>query len=102
MIFAIAAGIVAATASAASATPAAKAAQAGEAVRSHSSTVVEHVDYKDRRRMLHKRDRHMGHRHRHWNGDSDNRYRGWHRYHSRPLGWRNRGCVAVGPIWFCP
>jgi hypothetical protein len=28
-------------------------------------------------------------------------YRGWNRYNSRPRGWRNRGCVAVGPIWFC-
>jgi hypothetical protein len=26
----------------------------------------------------------------------------WHRYHSRPRDWRRRGCVIVGPIWFCP
>ena len=30
------------------------------------------------------------------------RYRGWHRYHSRPSGWRSRGCVIVGPVWVCP
>jgi hypothetical protein len=101
-IFAIAAGIIAATASAASAMPAAQAGHAGEAVRGYSSTAVEHVDYKDRRRMMHKRDRHMGNRHRHWDDNRYSQYRGWHRYGSRPLGWRNRGCVAVGPIWFCP
>lgn len=27
---------------------------------------------------------------------------GWHRYHSRPYDWRTRGCIVVGPIWFCP
>ena len=26
----------------------------------------------------------------------------WHRYHSRPRDWRRRGCVVVGPFWFCP
>jgi len=28
--------------------------------------------------------------------------RGWHRYHARPRDWRTRGCVIVGPMWFCP
>jgi hypothetical protein len=28
--------------------------------------------------------------------------RGWHRYGSRPGDWRTRGCVVVGPVWFCP
>lgn len=28
--------------------------------------------------------------------------RGWHRYHARPRDWRSRGCVIVGPVWFCP
>lgn len=27
---------------------------------------------------------------------------GWHRYDRRPGDWRHRGCVLVGPIWFCP
>jgi hypothetical protein len=26
----------------------------------------------------------------------------WHRYHSRPHDWRRRGCIIVGPVWFCP
>jgi hypothetical protein len=29
------------------------------------------------------------------------RYRSWNRYGSRPYNWRSRGCVAVGPVWFC-
>jgi len=28
--------------------------------------------------------------------------RGWHRYNSRPSFWQTRGCVVVGPVWFCP
>ncbi len=28
--------------------------------------------------------------------------RGWNRYGARPGNWRTRGCVMVGPIWFCP
>jgi hypothetical protein len=27
---------------------------------------------------------------------------GWHRYHARPRDWRHRGCILVGPVWFCP
>lgn len=27
---------------------------------------------------------------------------GWHRYHHRPGNWRTRGCILVGPVWFCP
>lgn len=28
--------------------------------------------------------------------------RGWRRYDRRPSDWRTRGCIIVGPIWFCP
>lgn len=28
--------------------------------------------------------------------------KGWHRYDKRPGDWRTRGCVIVGPIWWCP
>jgi hypothetical protein len=58
------------------------------------------------------RDGHRGHynrhnyRRHHYRGYNrnwrHNRYRGWHRYHHRPSNWRSRGCVIVGPIWFCP
>ncbi len=27
---------------------------------------------------------------------------GWHRYGRRPHNWQTRGCILVGPIWFCP
>jgi hypothetical protein len=27
---------------------------------------------------------------------------GWHRYHTRPGNWHTRGCILVGPVWFCP
>jgi hypothetical protein len=27
---------------------------------------------------------------------------GWHRYHRRPWDWQRRGCMAIGPVWFCP
>ncbi len=26
----------------------------------------------------------------------------WRRYHSRPHHWHRRGCIIVGPLWFCP
>lgn len=48
------------------------------------------------------RDRHS-YRHRYRAGG---RYahapRGWHRHHSRPAYWQTRGCIMVGPLWFCP
>lgn len=28
--------------------------------------------------------------------------RGWRRYGSRPRGWRGRGCIVIGPLWYCP
>ena len=27
---------------------------------------------------------------------------GWRRYDRRPGDWNRRGCVMVGPLWFCP
>jgi len=26
----------------------------------------------------------------------------WHRYDKRPGDWHTRGCIVVGPIWWCP
>ncbi len=26
----------------------------------------------------------------------------WHRHSKRPSYWQTRGCVVVGPVWFCP
>jgi hypothetical protein len=28
--------------------------------------------------------------------------KGWHRHSKRPSYWQTRGCVVVGPVWFCP
>jgi hypothetical protein len=30
-----------------------------------------------------------------------NRYWG-HRYYVRPYNWQTIGCIAVGPVWYCP
>jgi hypothetical protein len=27
---------------------------------------------------------------------------GWRSYHYRPYGWATRGCIAIGPLWYCP
>jgi hypothetical protein len=26
----------------------------------------------------------------------------WHRFDRRPGDWQRRGCIIVGPIWWCP
>jgi len=56
-----------------------------------------------RRDFRHRRGYKKGHRHGYRAG---NRYshppRGWHRYHKRPYNWHSRGCIVVGPMWFCP
>jgi hypothetical protein len=56
-----------------------------------------------------RRDDHRGHdAHRNDRGrfTPGNRYRsaprGWRSYRARPGNWRTRGCVVVGPLWFCP
>lgn len=28
--------------------------------------------------------------------------KGWHRHSYRPSYWQTRGCIMVGPVWFCP
>jgi hypothetical protein len=34
--------------------------------------------------------------------EPDNRYSNWHRYSYRPDDWNDRGCAAIGPLWYCP
>lgn len=46
-----------------------------------------------------------GHKHRHGyrpGGRYKRAPHGWHRHSHRPRDWRTRGCIAVGPVWFCP
>ena len=63
---------------------------------------IELARYQRHGRWQHNRHvRHRAWRH-HKNWRHHNRYRGWHRYHSRPWNWRTRGCVIIGPIWYCP
>ena len=51
---------------------------------------------------------HRGHGHGHGHGRwvAGHRYHaapgGWRRYGARPWDWQTRGCVLVGPVWFCP
>lgn len=28
--------------------------------------------------------------------------RGWRRHRHRPDRWESRGCIVVGPLWYCP
>lgn len=64
---------------------------------------IEKVMDGERRRMLHKQRRYFD---RYddidWDDYRYTRYRGWHHFDERPYRWRSRGCVALGPIWFCP
>lgn len=46
----------------------------------------------DRRDRRHYR---SGHRY-------DHAPHGYRRYGHRPYDWRTRGCIMVGPVWFCP
>jgi hypothetical protein len=58
---------------------------------------------RDRRQDMRRRDRRRDARRHYRAGRRYNRApRGWHRYRSRPGHWRSRGCIIVGPVWFCP
>ena len=60
----------------------------------------------------HGKGHHNGHKrhysnHGNWNKHYRGRYhyggRYWgHRYSYRPYGWATLGCIAVGPVWYCP
>lgn len=60
---------------------------------------IQYNKYSKKRYKGHKK----GHRHGYRAG---HRYKhapkGWHRYSSRPSFWQTRGCIVVGPVWFCP
>jgi hypothetical protein len=54
----------------------------------------------------HKHPHMHGHHHGHGHYRAGYHYKyaphGWHRYAARPLFWERRGCVMVGPVWYCP
>lgn len=66
------------------------------------------VQAKSRRHVRKHRRAHRHYRHRraHRRYYPGRRYRhaphGYRRYSYRPYNWRSRGCIIVGPIWFCP
>lgn len=72
---------------------------AGPNGASMASPALQLVDYKVvKKKIYHKRRPHYtpgGH----YNSAPKN----WrHHYNKRPGDWRTRGCVSVGPIWWCP
>ncbi|HMN37481.1 MAG TPA: hypothetical protein PKD49_07180 [Hyphomicrobium sp.] len=99
LIVSVCAAFAVLSATAASAAPAIPAEQLRSAAANQSPIVnVRDFDQERRHRKWKRHDR----RHHHHYDRRYDRYRGWHRYSHRPHRWRDRGCVVVGPIWFCP
>ncbi len=100
MLFGLCLGALAAAAPAAAFTPAAGHAQTPQLAQVHDN----YMQVRDERahRRAHRRAR-THHRYYYVPG---RHYRhaphGWHRHHARPHDWQRRGCVIVGPVWFCP
>jgi hypothetical protein len=65
---------------------------------------VQHRHRDSRHRDSHRHHRYDRHRHHRYDRHRSRRHppRGWHRFHHRPHNWRMRGCIAIGPAWFCP
>ncbi len=83
----------------ASAAPLSKAAGATQGI---VQSDVEHVRDRNRNGIRDRYERRYRGWDRGWRGDRRYyRYRNWNRYGYRPYNWRSRGCVAVGPVWFC-
>ena len=83
----------------------AQAAPSGSALKqatSNAGAAVEHVQYK--RKKAYRKGYRDGRRHHRYRAGRHYRHAppGWRRYSARPYGWRTRGCVVVGPVWFCP
>jgi ABC-type Zn2+ transport system substrate-binding protein/surface adhesin len=70
--------------------------------KSHKDHGKSHKDHG----KSHKGHSHHNHNHHHHYGDYHKyhyhgRYWG-HRYSYRPYNWQTLGCIAAGPIWYCP
>lgn len=73
-----------------------------------SSSNLVHVGYYDKKYYKNKK----YYKHHGYYNDKPRYYKGsryyhggryWgHRYYARPSGWQTLGCVAVGPVWYCP
>lgn len=86
-------GLLAASALTASAAPLAAATLNGPAV---STPGVELAQYK---KHNYKRGFRQGYR---AGSRHSHAPRNWRRYNSRPGDWSTRGCIIVGPLWYCP
>jgi hypothetical protein len=82
-------------ASASAFAPAGAAAQLYKQVR--TDTIFVRSRDRDRSRQRSRRRRRRGRRDGHRGAPP-----GWHRYRSRPRDWQRRGCITIGPFWFCP
>ncbi|MEG6507429.1 hypothetical protein V6C03_00415 [Methyloligella sp. 2.7D] len=54
--------------------------------------------YRHKYHNRHNYHRHHYHHHRYYRRPPP----GWYRYSYRPYGWSRRGCIAIGPVWYCP
>ncbi|WP_295559402.1 hypothetical protein [uncultured Hyphomicrobium sp.] len=104
-VFALSAAVLAfaCTAPASAAMPAATGATGHASAALHSDGVTQ-VQYKKGpyKKGYNQRFR-KGHRHGlRPGGRYKDAPRGWHRYDRRPGDWHRRGCIIVGPIWWCP
>ena len=89
---ALGAGALASTASAAPSM------MSGSGISGKSGSVVELAQYKRKYKKRYRNRKHRfkpGSRHSRAPG-------GWRRYKQRPSGWSTRGCIVVGPLWYCP
>jgi hypothetical protein len=52
----------------------------------------------------HMKQRNWNHRRGHWRHGQVRRGPppGWRRYSTRPWNYQTRGCMMIGPVWFCP
>jgi hypothetical protein len=65
---------------------------------SKSSDAIVLADYKNyKKKGWNKNRNHYSPGSRHKHGPKN-----WHRYNKRPGDWRTRGCIIVGPVWWCP
>lgn len=80
----------------------------GTAMESASSAAFQHVAERKviKKKRVVKKVIRRGPDRRGFRYNAGGRYRnapnGWHRYNGRPGNWRTRGCIIVGPLWFCP
>ncbi|CAA2139721.1 hypothetical protein [Hyphomicrobium sp. ghe19] len=65
-----------------------------------ASTAIQHVDYRNDHGNVHGKNygKKPYYHKRHRKGPPH----GWHRYNKRPGDWSRRGCMAIGPVWWCP